>query len=143
MKTVYTPSRALEWHCAWTAAAFAFILFTPGSTFSTSANFAAFAAIMSEASWAALIMSVALARFAALIINGHYHRTPILRALTAALGSALWMYMTILFYQPASGAISTGCGVYFVLAISDGFSAWRSGRDAMIAWTIYDEGRRA
>lgn len=35
-------------------------------------------------------MTVALARFAALIINGQYHRTPILRALTAALGSAPW-----------------------------------------------------
>lgn len=143
MKTVYTPSRALEWHCAWSAFAFAMILFSPGSTFSTSPNFASFAAIMSEASWAALIMSVALARFAALIINGHYHRTPILRALTAALGAALWAFMAALFYRPESGAISTGCGVYLVLAGSDCFSAWRSGRDAMIAWTIFDEGRRA
>lgn len=85
----------------------------------------------------------ALARFAALIINGHYHRTPILRALTAALGAALWGFMAALFYRPESGAISTGCGVYLVLAGSDCFSAWRSGRDAMIAWTIYDEGRCA
>lgn len=143
MKTVYTPSRALEWHCAWSAFAFAFVLFTPGSTFALSPSFAAFERIMSEVSWAALIMSVALARFAALIINGHYHRTPILRALTAALGAALWTYMAVLFYQPSNGAISTGCGLFLVLAGSDCFSAWRSGRDAQIAWTIYDEGRRA
>lgn len=143
MKTVFTPSRALEWHCAWSAMIFALILFSPGSTFSTSPSFAAFESVMSEANWAALIMSVALARFAALIINGHYHRTPILRAATAALGAALWAYMAVLFYRPDAQALTTGCGIYAVLAVSDCFSAWRSGRDAMIAWLIWKEGRAA
>lgn len=59
------------------------------------------------------------------------------------LGAALWTYMAVLFYQPATGAIGTGCGMLLVLAGSDCVSAWRSGRDAQIAWTIYDEGRRA
>lgn len=142
MATVYTPSRALEWHCAWTAFAFAAILFSPGSTFSTSPSFQAFAEVMSETSWATLVLVIALVRFAALIVNGHYHRTPILRALTAAAGAGLWAYMAILFYRPEAGALGTGCGVYLVLAASDGFSAWRSGRDGMIAWLIWNEGRR-
>lgn len=142
MKTVFTPSRALEWHCAWTAFAVSAVLFSPGSTFSTSAAFASFAEVMSESSWATLIMIVALIRFAALIVNGHYHRTPIARALTAAAGSGLWAYLAVLFYQPDLGGLSTGVGVYAVLSVSDGFSAWRSGRDAMIAWNIFSEGRR-
>ena len=143
MKTVFTPSRALEWHCAWTAFAVSAVLFSPGSTFATSAAFASFAEVMSESSWATLIMIVALIRFAALIVNGHYYRTPVARALTAALGAGLWAYLAVLFYQPELGGLSTGVGVYAVLAVSDGFSAWRSGRDAMIAWLIWKEGRAA
>lgn len=142
MKTVYTPSRALEWHCAWSAMLVGLVLLMPGSTFSTSASFNQFGEVMDEVSWGVLVMTVALIRFAALIVNGHYHRTPIARALTAALGASLWAYMAMLFYFP-DAPFSTGLGIYTALAVADGFSAWRSGRDAMIAWLIWKEGRRA
>ncbi len=142
MKTVYTPSRALEWHCAWSAMLVGLVLLMPGSTFSTSASFTQFTEVMDEVSWGVLVMIVALIRFAALIVNGHYHRTPIARALTAALGAALWAYIATLFYFPGQ-PLTTGLGIYTVLAVSDCVSAWRSGRDAMIAWLIWKEGRSA
>lgn len=142
MKTVYTPSRALEWYCAWSAMGVGLVLLAPGSTFSTSPSFAQFGEVMDEVSWGVLVVTVALVRFAALIVNGHYHRTPIARALTAALGAALWAYIASLFFFPGQ-PLSTGIAIYTALAGADCFSAWRSGRDAMIAWLIWKEGRRA
>ncbi len=135
--TVFTPSRALEWHCAGTDAVIALVLAMPGQTFATGIVWDRFAAIMPESDWALLIGAVALVRILALTINGHWRRTPLLRAATAALGAALHAYLAVLFYVPSVGALGIGAAFSAALAVSDIRSAWRAGRDIVVAGRVF------
>lgn len=141
--TVFTPSRALEWHCAGTDAAIAFVLALPGSTFSTGAIFDRFADVMPEGEWALAIGVVALIRIAALTINGHWRRTPLLRALTAFGGAVLHAWITTLFWNPEAGAFGIGAAFSVVLAVSDARSAYRAGRDIVVAGRVFEMMRSA
>jgi hypothetical protein len=141
--TVFTPSRDLEWHCAGTDAAIAILLALPGSTFATGAIWDQFAAIMSENEWAALIGTVALIRILALAINGHWRRTPLLRALTAGMGAVLHAYLITLFWVPSVGAFGTGAAFSAALALSDIRSTYRAGRDIIVAGRVFEMMRAA
>lgn len=134
--TVYTPSRAMEWLGALCAAAFSAVLFMPGDTFDTGVQWTRFSEIGTEVEWAVGIGLVAYVRIAALLINGHWRRTPALRAATAVLGAGLWAYVALLFFVPGE-PVSTGVGVYAVLAGGDLVSAWRAAKDAAIADWIW------
>ncbi|SFM41430.1 hypothetical protein [Methylobacterium pseudosasicola] len=135
--TVFTPSRDLEWHCAGTDALLALVLALPGRTFSTGPIWDRFASVMPEEHWALLIGSIALVRIAALTINGHWRRTPLLRALTALLGAGLHAYLATLFYMPTLGAFGTGAAFSAALAISDVRSSFRAGRDIVVAGRVF------
>lgn len=135
--TVYTPARDLEWFAAFMALAFGAILALPGNTFATGLHWQRFAAIMPEGGWAALMIALALVRMAALTINGRWRRTPLLRALCAVLGAAVWGYVALLMYAPYAGGIQTGVGVYAVAALADIVSARRSGRDIPVAERVH------
>lgn len=141
--TVFTPSRALEWHCAGTDALLALVLALPGKTFSTGVVWDRFAAVMPESQWAMLIGAVAVVRIAALAINGHWRRTPLLRALTAAMGAGLHAYLATLFYVPSAGAFGTGAAFSAALAISDIRSAFKAGRDIVVAGRVFEMMRSA
>ncbi len=132
VKTVYTPSREVEWLGAWVAAAFAAALALPGQTFTLSHSFDRMAAVMPEGAWAVAIAAIAAVRMTALLVNGHWQRTPLLRAVTAALGAGLWTYVALLFVQP-TWPQSTGVGAYFVIAVFEFRSTMRAGKDAAIA----------
>ncbi|BCM83570.1 hypothetical protein [Methylobacterium indicum] len=135
--TVYTPARDLEWCAAAMAFAFGLVLALPGNTFSTGAHWLRFAAIMPEGGWAFMMVSLALVRMAALTINGRWRRTPLLRAICAVLGAAVWGYVALLMYAPFAGGIQTGVGVYTVAALADIWSAYRSGRDIPVAARVH------
>lgn len=79
------------------------------------------------------MIGLALVRMMALSINGRWRRTPLLRAICAILGAAVWGYVAMLMYAPSLGGIQTGVGVYTVAAFADVWSAWRSGRDIPVA----------
>ncbi|TXN41701.1 hypothetical protein FV232_17115 [Methylobacterium sp. WL30] len=135
--TVFTPSRDLEWHCAGTDALIAILLALPGKTFATGAIFDRFAAIMPESEWAVLIGGVAIVRIAALAINGHWRRTPLLRAITALIGATLHAYIAVLFWVPSVGAFGIGAAFSAALAVSDIRSAFRAGRDIVVAGRVF------
>jgi peptidoglycan/LPS O-acetylase OafA/YrhL len=121
------PARVLEWQGAALTMAWAVTLALPGDTLSLP-GFAAFAEIM----WAVLTFVIASVRMVALYVNGHWRRTPLLRALTAAIGAGLWFSMASLFHGKV-GPLPPGVLVCSVLAALDVLSAWRSGRDITIA----------
>ncbi|MEE8629708.1 MULTISPECIES: hypothetical protein [Methylobacterium] len=135
--TVYTPARDLEWLGAFMAFAFGTVLALPGNTFATGLHWQRFAAIMPEGAWAGLMISLAIVRMMALTINGRWRRTPLLRAICAILGSAVWGYVAMLMYAPSLGGIQTGVGVYTVAALADVWSAYRSGRDIPVAERVH------
>lgn len=138
--TVYTPSRAMEWQGAAASGVFAFIL-SMGPVFETGSQWARFAEIGTEREWALGIGCVALVRFLALFINGRARRTPALRAATALIGAGLWAFVAALFIVPGE-PITTGVGVYAVLACSDLVSAWRAAKDAAISDWIWGKAMR-
>lgn len=138
--TVYTPSRAMEWQGAAAAGVFAIIL-SLGPVFETGGQWARFAEIGTEKEWAIGIGLVSLIRFAALLINGRARRTPALRAVTALLGAGLWSYVSLLFIIPGE-TLTTGIGIYAVLACSDLVSAVRAAKDAAIADWIWGKAMR-
>ncbi|MGC5781750.1 hypothetical protein [Methylobacterium sp. NFXW15] len=66
----------------------------------------------------------------ALTTNGHGRRTPLLRAETASLGTALYANLTILFYVPSVSAFGIDAAFSMVLAISDSVNP-RTSRSAL------------
>lgn len=135
--TVYTPARDLEWFAAFMALAFGAILALPGSTFDSGPQWTKFAATLPEGAWACLMIALALVRMAALLINGRRRRTPLLRALCAVLGAAVWGYVAMKMYVPSLSGVQTGVGVYSVAALADVWCAWRSGRDIPVAERVH------
>lgn len=127
---VMLPSRAMESQGAAAAAVFAFILML-GPVFETGTQWQRFAEFGTEREWGIFIGLVALIRLLALIVNGKARRTPALRAATALLGAGLWSFVSLLFIVPGE-TITTGVGIYAVLACSDLVSAWRAAKDAAI-----------
>lgn len=133
--TVYTPSRAMEWLTAAIAAGFASALFM-GPIFSTGDQWARFADIGTEREWAMAIGVVAYVRMVALLVNGHYRRTPAIRAVTALFGAGLSAFIAALFIVPGD-PIQTGTFTYGCLAAADLVSAWRAAKDAATADWIW------
>lgn len=133
--TVYTPSRVMEWQNAAASFGFGIILLT-NSVFATGSQWDKFEKLASEKEWGLAICLVALVRVAALLVNGHYRRTPALRAATALLGAGLWSMVAMLFVQPGE-PLTTGVAVYAVLAYGDLVCAWRAAKDAAIADWIW------
>lgn len=133
--TVYTPSRAMEWLCAGIAAGFSIAL-ALGPLFSTGEHWARFAEIGTEREWAVAIGLVAYIRMAALLVNGHYRRTPAIRAVTALLGAGLSAFIAALFIVPDQ-PLQTGTFTYGLLAVGDLVSCWRAAKDAAIADWIW------
>lgn len=129
--------RGIEWLMACYMAAYGAILALPGNTFSLSSTYDVLARHGTEMAWAGILVGVALARMAALRINGRMPRgSPLLRCATALLGSALWAAMTYAFAVSSTrnGAWSIGVAVG-VLAAGDMWAAIRAGRDAGQGWS--------
>lgn len=139
--TVYTPSRALEWHCAISMLIAAVILALPGNTFGNGSQWGRFADLMSEQGWALTLGGIAGLRIAALLINGHARRTPALRAATAAMGAGLWLMVSLLFFVPGQ-PVNIMFGIAAVLCLSDLVSTFKAGVDAATSdwiWERMDE----
>ncbi len=80
---------------------------------------------------------LATARICALYINGTLpRRTPIIRMIGAIIGACVFSMLAMGLYWPVISfnvATGTGVGTYFVLALFDALSAYRSGADVRLA----------
>ena len=126
--TPSVPSRALEWHCALTTLLGGLILALPGASFDLSVVYQRLEELMPEETWAVIVTGVGLIRVAALMINGHWRRTPILRAATAAIGAGFWGYATTLFIVPGQ-PVPWGIAWVGMLCVSEIHNAMRAGSD--------------
>lgn len=135
--TLLQHGRALEWLTSTVIMAFACTLALPGDTLGTSSAFAAFRNLgMDEAALTVPLTLIAVMRMAGLWINGQWQRSPLLRCIGAVFGAGLFMGLAVLFAVPflagATGALTTGVGTYFVLALFDVLAAYRSAADVAI-----------
>lgn len=127
---ILQQGRALEWLTSATMMAFALTLWWPGNTLS-SPGFWEFG--IDEISLAVPLAIVSAMRMAALIINGMWRRSPILRMLGAIFGLMCFSILSMMTLWPyitgSSVALSTGFGTYALLAGADFVAAYRSGAD--------------
>ncbi len=135
-----TDDRRIEWLTASVIAGLGISLIFPGNTLGTSPAFASLNAMIGpvgEIYLALLLLLTALARGAALTINGVRGRpTSLVRFATAALGAGLFAALSHTIAWPwivgDMPAPSTGMITYAALAIADYTSAVRAARDAWL-----------
>jgi len=82
---------------------------------------------------AALVVGFAAARMIALLYNGHWRRSPLLRMAAAVIGMMFWQAVLVLFGL----AMIRGDAMFFPMFLSapvflffEGYSAYRCGEDA-------------
>ena len=129
--------RAAEWMTSLVLLVYALTLMVPGNSLGGRAYRSVIEVGLSEASVGIPIAIVAVLRIAALYVNGSQpRRTPIIRMIGAILGAGVFSSLAMGLYWPylTEGVyLSTGVLTYMVLALSDAFSAYRSGADVRLA----------
>lgn len=126
--------RALEWLTSAALLAFAITLALPGDTLLSSPSFSGFVDMgLDEAAIAMPISWIAASRMAGLYVNGAWRRSPLLRMVGAILGAGIFAFLSTMFAMPyltgQQPGLSTGAGVYLVLAFFDLLAAYRTGAD--------------
>lgn len=133
---VLEQGRATEWCTAASLLAIGLTLAAPGETLN-SPSFSGFAEFwVDDAALAGPLCLIGAIRFSALYVNGNWRRTPIMRMLGAVAGMTFFALLSLVLAWPSihlGAPISTGVGVYFVLALFDGLAAYRSGADMRLA----------
>lgn len=124
-------TRAIEWLFACMMMVWGSMLLLPGDMISAPA-FELLLAVASERTWGFFSITIGYLRIAALIINGHWRRTPILR-MTAAIFGMMWWTCLAYFYGKAIYAGANPFPMYgciYLFIFFEGYSAYRCGEDA-------------
>ncbi len=129
--------RSIEWLSSLFMINWAFVLALPGNTLATSPAFSEFARYhLTEPKLAAIMGGIGCMRAAALYINGRWPRTPVLRMIGSLFSSLIWGQIACLQAMGSvaeTGAISTGAGVYGLLACAEILCVYRAAFDARYA----------
>lgn len=124
--------RSMEWFSAASMLVWCLVLSQPGDSLAASPSFSEFVRSgFSETRLAAVFGVVGGARLVALLINGRWPRSPLFRMTGAMIGCVIWGQIAWLQYlgSTASGAISTGVGIYALLALADCANVYRAAFD--------------
>lgn len=126
--------RALEWLTSAVLLSFSMILLLPGNSFGPSSAWIGFVEFgLNEVSVAVPVMLLAILRMSALLINGMWRKSPVLRMVGAAFGAFCFGLITSIvaypYFEGTTSVISTGIGVYSLLAVADIIAAYRAGAD--------------
>ncbi len=128
------PARRSEWVLAGIMVAWGWILLKPTAVFASHPSWSQMAAMMDEATWGWLAISIGSFRLLALIVNGTFARTwygrwsPHVRALASFLSCFLWFQIS--FGLWASDAATTGLAVYPGLLVLDAMNIVAASKDA-------------
>jgi hypothetical protein len=121
-------NRELEWACAIVLLAWGAALLMPGATFSLP-TFAGFSSLATETTWGMGTVFIAGLRMLALIINGNWHPSPMLRMGTAFCGALFWAFMSYACSHDGFPGSSPWEFTFAALCGLDIFSGLRSARD--------------
>lgn len=126
--------RAMEWMTSAILLSYALTLAMPGDTFGPTTAWAGFARMgLSEVNVAVPVAILSVLRMAALVINGMWRRSPVLRMIGASLGAFCFGVITSAaaypYFSGLSSVVSTGFGVYLLLTIADIIATYRAGAD--------------
>ncbi|MGD9766601.1 MAG: hypothetical protein AB7U62_03075 [Pseudolabrys sp.] len=124
------PTRSVEYLLAWVMIAWGARVVWPGEVL-TGPTYQYLVVIAPEAMWGALGITVGLLRIYALLRNGGWKRSPVLRFAGATLGLIWWLVLAVLF----SAAVAGGApdfpmrAVYPVFIFFEAYSCFRCGQD--------------
>ena len=126
--------RVAEWLTSLVLLTFAITLALPGNTLRIN-GYRGFAELgFDEASLSTPLALLACARLAALYVNGAWRRSPLMRAVGAAVGAAVYLMLSVTFawawFADDRASLGTASGTYLVLGLFDLLAAYRSGADA-------------
>lgn len=126
--------RGLEWFSALVMMWWSLCLAFPGDTLAAP-SFSAFHRYewQTEELWACIFGAIGGARLVALYINGKWPRTPAIRIIGSAFGLISWAQVAWLITEGTAvktGVLSTGTGMYALLALADLVSIFRAAFDA-------------
>jgi hypothetical protein len=130
--SIYSPTRALEVFLSCIAISWSLVVVMFHSTM-TSTPYAMFIAIAPEKTWGMIGIAIGIARLIAIVVNGNWRRTPIIRFVGASTGAVWWLAVTGLFWLAVvkDGANAFPMlGGYPVLMIFEFYSCYRCGQDA-------------
>lgn len=131
---ILAQGRALEWLTSAILLSYALTLAMPGDTFGPNSAWYAFSKMgLSEVNVAVPVAVLAILRMSALVINGMWRRSPVLRMAGGAMGAFCFGVITSVSAYPYlagfSPVISTGFGVYLLLTTADIIATYRAGAD--------------
>ena len=88
--------------------------------------------VASAPTWAALALGVGLLRITALVINGAWQRTPLLRFAGAAVGLMWWTTLGALYLDAIMSGAPTfpNLSIYPIFVFFEAYSCFRCGQDA-------------
>lgn len=126
-----SPTRAVEYLLAWCITCWSATIFLFAGTMD-GPSYLYIREVAAESVWGAFGIGFGVLRISALIINGAWRRTPLLRFVGAMSGFMWWITIGGLFYLGVkSGAQPFPMlGCYPVLAFFEGYSCFRCGQDA-------------
>lgn len=126
------PFRALEWLLAVFMIGWGLILLHPSYDFTLSNTWASLFVHVSPKLFGSACLAVGLIRFAALLINGLWWRTPFARLVTTFAANLLWV--CIVFGLVASDTLNTGWAIYPACVVAELYNAFRSADDSRKSW---------
>jgi hypothetical protein len=131
MATTPGRPRALDWMCAAMIFGWGVTLLLPGETLTSSPAYLELLDRFPESVWGVILLGIGLLRFAALLINGHWRPSPLLRGAAALLGAIVWGQFLLGFLATSliMGVVSAGVAVNAVMLIADLYSTARAGAD--------------
>ena len=125
--------RLVEWLFAGMMLCWGCWLLNPGWETFGNPQYAALAAIAREEVWGVWSIAVGATRMVALIINGRYRRTPLLRLGCSLLGLIWWLVLIYLFVVTPQPNPEVGLSWYPVFVLFEAISCRRSAADAFHA----------
>lgn len=125
-----SQTRSVEWMLAICTLIWGFGLLWPGDSFALP-QLAAFAIIASEATWGLISIVLGCVRLVALIINGSWCRTPLIRALCAVIGIGWWLVLAYLYRLGYSGRpVGPAMNFIYVFVGFEVYSVYRGAKDS-------------
>ena len=124
-------TRAVEYMLAWLMIGGGALVLMPGAVIvGPTSEFLLH--LMTEPAWGIVALTIGLARLTALIINGAWRRTPLLRFAGAALGLMWWTSQGAIYWIAVvrGGLPFPNLSIYPVFVFFEAYSCFRCGQDA-------------
>lgn len=130
---MHLPQTRLEWFSAMSLILWGTWLLLPGSTYSLSDRiYAGLANIASEEFWGLLATCFGAIHVVALLVNGNFYLTPTIRAMSAGVGSTIWLVLLITSVANGAG-LAASMPLYAMLCLANWHILIMAGQDQRTA----------